>query len=128
MAKIKCAKCGKELGMLSVKHASKQGKGKWCSQCLEEYEEQEEKLQKEHEIKVARKAKERITMLPKYEYHLESFSLPVGGLLPNKHTKRMNDLGKEGWELVSMTSVNMPVVFTSVPVTKHFIASFKRPL
>ena len=64
----------------------------------------------------------------KYEY--KEIVLSVKGELPqtNKNEKIINDLGKEGWELIAVSPLNQTIVFTSVAITKKIVAYFKREI
>ncbi|MFH1505924.1 MAG: DUF4177 domain-containing protein [archaeon] len=63
----------------------------------------------------------------KFEY--KEVMLKVNGGVPDKkNINLLNDLGKEGWELISVATANAPIAFTSVPVTKTLIAYFKKEI
>lgn len=67
-------------------------------------------------------------MKRKFEYYAERFELSMFLASPKKQKKLFDELGRKGWELVSVVPIIEPVIFTSVPVTKSVLGYFKRAI
>ena len=64
-------------------------------------------------------------MVEKFEYHIERYALSIANR-PKDQKEMFDELGKDGWELISVVPLAEVVPFTKVPVTKAVIAYFKR--
>jgi hypothetical protein len=134
---VTCSKCKTKLKLRELKNVNLDSHEIFCNSCMiNENKENErktlalEKKQKEQarnaNIKAEQKERKILSLNAVWEYHTETFILKIGGFPRRNMDNVMNNLGKKGWELVDVSPIAMPVVFTKVPVTKQIIAVFKR--
>lgn len=64
-------------------------------------------------------------MVKQFEYFTKRYDLSFFNK-PKKQKEEFDELGLEGWELISVIPIAEPAAFTTVPVTKAVIAYFKR--
>ena len=141
MPKINCDECGKELGLLNPKFKNVDKKGNniiLCGVCDVRFKENYSKSQNNEMDKLFKKSvnkttnikkkqpiKTNVTNMTKWEYYTKRYKLSFLNE-PKKQKEDFDELGKDGWELVSVVPIAEPVPFTTVPVTKAVIAYFKR--
>ena len=145
---VNCDMCGKKIGILESKVDYINDKGKpivYCSKCdLDaQKEEQKEKgkkrkIDKEKKDKADKIAKEKelkniLQKNHQWEYkilNLKTIGANEDKTLDPNNSERLNDLGLEGWELISSTAINSTKVGFGVDSTPTKIISciFKRKL
>lgn len=105
MAKT-CSKCGKNLGLFEVSEKTEEGE-LICRVCQEqikvEQEQQAEKDEKEKLMQI-------LSRNAQWEYKIVNLKVAdseeSGRILAPENEEGLNNLGKEGWELVSKVGIN----------------------
>jgi hypothetical protein len=124
-----CQKCGKKFGVLETKFLIMENKNSSisvCKGCKEAFDKKEAVREEKEEKKELEKVLKKNSQ---FEYVMHTFKLGIGGFFnEEKAQEELDEYGAEGWELVSVTTVNMNVAFTAVPVTKQVIWTFKRKI
>jgi len=148
---VKCDNCGKEIGMLGAKYDYVDDEGNpliYCSNCNRESESiikieknKKNQLEKEKEEKRIKqenekKMKEILSKNSQWEYKILNLSTMGSGLnatgnkINIKDTNKFNNLGLEGWELVSISPMDSLAARLGVTNTATEFVSciFKRKL
>ena len=135
-----CDKCDKKIGLLDKKISYEDDKGGivyYCADCdkkeKEYWKEKEEKTKKtEHNLKV----KEALKKNNVWEYKIVNLSPASSGInatgnkIKETDEKILNELGSEGWELISAVPMDSlsPKFGVSCTATEWVSCIFKRKL
>jgi len=101
---VNCSKCGCKIRVLEKRHF-KEG-DIYCSKCYSEWKEGERERE---EIKANAEIKKALSKNCKWEYKVVQISTARSGLVATdakiNPQEQLNELGKQGWELVSAIGI-----------------------
>lgn len=131
----KCSKCGDQISIFKQKHEFQNG-DVYCTKCYSEWEAKEAKLREKEEEEKVKKA---LSKNCKWEYKVIQMPTEKGGLVASlvaddtkiNPQEQLDELGKQGWELVSamgMQSYPGDLRVSSPGTTTSVLFIFKRKI
>lgn len=120
---VTCDICKEKIGLMDKKHNlldEKENSILYCDDCYSKWKEKKEQIaEKEKKIQLNKI----LAVNHKWEYLVKKVLTAFGGGV-NTQDDELQELGREGWELVNVALVNQANMFTGQMVTA--IMTFKR--